>query len=151
MKSTLAFISGITGLVLVALGFLMAAALAQPVSAPGFFGSTPVIASATGTTAATTATIPAKTGSVAFLCGFSIQSSATAAKVGVASITGLLGGTRTLGQFTAAVANGIGSLNPSFGPVCLPGAAKGTAISVASDAPGAGGNVTVMAWGYYIP
>src|SRR6185312_7401057 len=69
------------------------AAYAQPVQSPAYFGATPVSISATGTTAATAATLPAAAGKTTFLCGFSIRANATAAATGDATVVGLKGGT----------------------------------------------------------
>ena len=108
-------------------------------------GSTPFMVTATGTTAATSATITATSGSV-YVCGFSIRANATAAANGNATITGLTGGTMSFAQFVAPLASGIGVIEPVIG-YCLPGI-NNTAVVVSSIAPGAGGNVTVNVWGY---
>jgi len=122
---------------------------AQPVSAAQYFGATPVSISATGTTGATTATIPAVAGKTAFLCGFSIRSNATAAATGDATVTGVVTGTLHFNHFTAPVASGIGVTEPPIGADCIPASAQGVAIAVISPAPGTGGVVSVSAWGYY--
>lgn len=128
---------------------LSAVAMAQPVSAPSYFGATPVTVSATGTTAATTATIPAVSGKKAFLCGFSIRANATAAATGDATVTGTVSGTLHFTQFTAPLASGIGVVEPVIGTSCIAASAANTAISVISAAPGSGGVVSVTAWGFY--
>jgi hypothetical protein len=123
---------------------------AQPVSAPEYFNATPVTVSATGTTAATTATIPAIATSTAHLCGFSIRANATAASTGDATVTGLISGTLHFTQWTAPLASGIGIVEPDLG-MCIRASAPNTAISVISAAPGSGGTVSVSAWGFYGP
>lgn len=124
-------------------------ARAQPVSAAGPFGAIPVSVSATGTTGATTATIPAVANRIAYLCGFSIRANATAAATGTATVTGTVSGTLSFVQFTAPLASGIGLVEPVIGPACIPASASNTAIAVISAAPGAGGTVSVTAWGFY--
>lgn len=131
------------------LAFAPMAAIAQPVSNPLGFGATPVTASAVGTTAATTAEIPAVAGKRGFLCGFSIRANATGAATGNATVTGLVTGTLNFTQFTAPLASGIGIVEPNFGAACIPSSAVNTAIDVVSAVPGSGGVVSVSAWGYY--
>lgn len=123
-------------------------AVAQPVTAPQYFGATPISASAVGTTGATTATLAAVTGKTTFLCGLSIRANATAAATGDATVTGLLGGTMHFTQWTAPLASGVGVTEPNL-TVCLPASAQGVAIAVVSAAPGSGGTISVSAWGYY--
>ena len=124
---------------------LLAPAAAQA-QFPGYPpGSSPFTISATGTTAITAATIPATSGSI-YVCGFSIRANATAAANGVATITGLTGGTLSFQQFVAPLASGIGVVEPVIG-YCLAGI-NNTAVVISSIAPGAGGGVTVTAWGY---
>lgn len=132
-----------------ALAFLAGPALGQPVQAPAFFGAVSVNASATGTTAATAATIPGVSGKTAYLCGLSIRANATAAVTGDATVVGLKSGTMTFKQFTAPVASGIGVLEPPIGPACLPASGPAVDIVVTSAAPGTAGLVSVNAWGFY--
>lgn len=107
-----------------------------------------VTASAVGTTAATTATIPALQGFTAYLCGFSIRANATGAATGNATVTGLMSGTLNFSQWTAPLASGLGIIEPSLGG-CVPASGQNSAIAVISAAPGAGGVVSVSAWGFY--
>lgn len=107
----------------------------------------PVTASATGTTGATTATLPASVFTRTWLCGFSILANATAAATGPAIVTGTIGGTLNFTQFTAPVASGIGTTGQTFLP-CVPSSSPNQAIAVVSAAPGAGGTVSVTAWGF---
>lgn len=124
--------------------------IAQPVQAPSQFGAVPVTISATGTTAATTATIPAVSGKLAYLCGFSIRANATAAATGNATVTGLVTGTLNFTQWTAPLASGVGVVEPNLGAICVPASALNVAIAVISGAPGTGGVVSVTAWGFYL-
>lgn len=143
---------GLSAGVLLVTALLIHAAHAQTfgtvtAGSPYPVGSTPVAASASGTTAATTATLPASLVTRTYICGFAIDSSATAVAVGNASITGVTGGTMNFNQPTQAAASGVGVLNRSFIP-CLPTAGVNTAVVVTSAAAGAGGVVTVNVWGY---
>lgn len=136
---------------LAALALFLSASLAfaQPVQAPQFFGATAVNISATGTTAATVATIPAVSGKTAFLCGFSVRSNATAAATGDITVVGVKTGTMTFKHFTAPVASGIGVTEPPLG-ICLPASGPNVAIVVTSPAAGSAGLMTVNAWGFYL-
>lgn len=111
------------------------------------FGSTPLTASATGTTAATTATLTNVSGSYTFICGFSIRANATAAITGNATVTGTISGTLNFTQWTAPLASGLGVTEEVFSP-CIEASAVSTSIAVVSAAPGSGGTVSVTAWGY---
>jgi hypothetical protein len=108
----------------------------------------PVTATATGTTAATVATLAAVSGKTTFICGFTITADATALAVGTASVAG---GTMALNylQGISAVTSGAGNLTQSFNP-CIPASAANTAITVTSAAAGAGGNTIVNAQGYVL-
>ena len=111
-------------------------------------GKTFVTASAIGTTAATTATLPGAAGKTTYLCGFSIRAAATALVVGNATVTGMLGGTLNFTQVTLASTVGVGVVEPPLGHQCIPASAVNTAIAVNSAAPGTGGAVSVAAWGF---
>jgi hypothetical protein len=111
-------------------------------------GATPVQATATGTTAATAATLPAAVGKITYICGFSIRANATAAATGEATVAGPAT-TMDFLQFTAPAASGIGLVEPGLGS-CVPDAAANTAIVVTSAATGAGGVVSVSAWGFQL-
>lgn len=106
-----------------------------------------VTASATGTTLATTATIAAVANVTNYICGFSIRANATAAATGTATITGVITATMSFVQWTAPLASNIGIIENTFNP-CIPASAANTAIAVISAAPGAGGTVSVTAWGF---
>lgn len=112
-------------------------------------GAVPVTASATGTTGATTATLPASATKTTYLCGFSIRANATAAATGNATVTGLIAGTLNFTQWTAPLASGLGAIEEHIS-LCIPGSAVNTGIAVISAAPGSGGTVSVSAWGYQL-
>ena len=110
--------------------------------------STPLHASATGTTAAVTVTLTADAGQINFICGFSIRSNATAALTGNATVTGLVNSsTGNFTEWVAPNASGLGVAEEIFTP-CLPGNAINTAISVVSAAPLTSGITSVDVWGY---
>lgn len=125
-------------------------AQSQPVSAPGPFGAIPVTISATGTTAATAATLPGVANRTTYLCGFSIRAYATAAATGNATVAGTISGTLNFTQWTAPLASGIGIVEPNLGAACVPASAVNTGIVITSAAPGSGGTVSVAAWGYQL-
>lgn len=110
-------------------------------------GTTAVTISATGTTLATVATIPAVASVTNYICGFSIRSNATAAATGTATLAGVIVATMSYAHWTAPLASGIGITEQQFNP-CIPASAANTAIVITSPAPGAGGTVSVTAWGY---
>jgi len=110
-------------------------------------GAVPITASATGTSAATTATLTNVTGHTTYICGFSIRANATAAATGNATVTGTISGTLNFTQWTALLASGLGVTEEIFTP-CIPANAVSTSISAISAAPGTGGTVSVAAWGY---
>ena len=136
---------------------LNSAGLAVPIG-PQCVGSVPVqstyaaqtflTASATGTTAATTATLTGAAGKTTYLCGFSIRANATAAATGNATVTGTITGTLNFTQWTAPLATGLGVTEPPIGAYCIPASAVNTAIAVVSAAPGTGGTVSVSVWGF---
>jgi hypothetical protein len=131
-------------------------ALASPTLAAGFggypIGATPVSASATGTTLATAATLPAVPGQTTYICGFSIRAVATATTTGNATVTGTLGGTLNFTHFIPQISTAAAAapLEPPLGPYCLPAIAINTTIVVTSAAPGSGGVVSVTVWGYQL-
>jgi hypothetical protein len=128
--------------------------IVQPTSLPTTpsvqypLGAIPITASATGTTAATTATLAALVGHTTYLCGFSIRANATGAVTGTATVTGVITGTMSFVQWTAPLASGIGIIEPNLGPLCISASGTNQAIAVVSAAPGSGGTVSVSAWGY---
>lgn len=136
---------------LLALLFALAScpAIAQQIVLQGGdypIGATPITASATGTTAATTATLAANATTRTWICGFAIGSTATAAAAGNATVTGTVTGTLNFEMGTGvspAVVPTIVPMRP-----CIPSSALNTAIAVVSAAPGAGGVISVTAWGY---
>ena len=118
-------------------------------SSPTPAGATMITASATGTTSATTATLPGVSGKTTYLAGFTILANATAAATGNATVTGTITGTLNFTQWTAPLASGIGIVQPVIGTP-IPASGTNQAIAVVSAAPGAGGTVSVTAWGYQI-
>jgi hypothetical protein len=117
-------------------------------SLPYPVGAVPVTASATGTTGATTATLPASTtGQTTYVCGYSIRANATANTNVTNTLTGVISGTMSSAMWVPANTAGLGVDEQIFQP-CIPGSAVNTAISAVSGAPGAGGVVTVKAWGF---
>lgn len=125
-------------------------ALAQASYPPN---ATPITVSATGTTAAVVATIPAVTSRTAYLCGFSFNgSNATAAQAGVITVTGVIGGTMSFAYPTLALGAAVpnaGQADESFLP-CAPATSVSVAIAVNGPALGSGATVaTTTAWGYY--
>lgn len=112
---------------------------------------TPVIATATGAAATTTATLAAVAGKTNYLTGFEITAGgATAAALVSVSVTGLLGG--TIAYTYGAVAGATLACTPlvvEFYPP-LPASAANTAIAVAVPSLGTGNTVcNVVAHGFY--
>ena|SRR5215831_13463361 len=112
-------------------------------------GATMITASATGTTGATTATLPGVAGKTTYLAGFYIAANATAAATGNATVTGTITGTLNFTQWTAPLASGIGVISPDIN-IPIPASGANQAIAVVSAAPGTGGTVSVTAWGYQL-
>lgn len=117
-------------------------------------GAIPITASATGTTGAITATIPAVTNKTAYICGFVFTgTNATAANTTTTvTVTGVTGGTMSYGFPTLAA----GAAVPPTSPIdqaylpCIPATSVNVAIVVNGPALGAGATLTtVTAWGYY--
>lgn len=144
--------------------FLLAALFALPAQAqmacPDPFSArgancTPITATATGTTGAIVATLPAVAGKTTFICGFYYTgTNATAANNATSvTVTGTIGGTMTFGFPTLAAAATVQNTIPTdeaFMP-CVAASAVNTAISVNGPALGAGATqATVTAWGYYL-
>lgn len=112
-------------------------------------GATPLTISATGTTAATTATLAGAASKTTYLCGFSITTSATAAVVVAPTVTGVISGTLTFSQYVPANTAGVSELSKQFDK-CIPASATNTAIAVVSGAASTGGVTAVNAWGYQL-
>lgn len=139
------------------LGFALSSAHAQRVC-PDPFDTKPctaITATATGTTGATTATLPAVGGKTTYICGFSfVGTNATAANGATnVTVTGTISGTMNFGYPTLAAAATVpnaGPLDLTFTP-CIPASAINTAIVVNGPALGAGATLTtVTAWGYQL-
>jgi hypothetical protein len=108
-------------------------------------GATPVQAFATGTTAATVATLPATSGKTTYICGFADTANATAAATGGGSITGIgtvIGWVQNIGANPA-----VGTFQQTFTP-CIPANATNTTIVITGPAAGTGGTQDVYAWGF---
>lgn len=142
---------------LVALVLLATPALAQQsnwwggsASGTGYpINSTPITASATGTTAAVSVTLPGVAGKTTFICGFSMTSAGTTtAVVGTATVAGVIGG--TLSYVYADPATTAVQLIVRYPPVCIPASAQNTAIVVTQPAGGAGTTAAVTAYGYQL-
>jgi hypothetical protein len=116
---------------------------------------TPVTASAVGTTAAITATLPSAAGHTTYICGFYYTgTNATAANPATnLTITGTISGTMTFGFPTLAAAATVPNnipLDEEFTP-CIAASGLSTAISVNGPALGTGATqATVTAWGYQL-
>lgn len=110
-------------------------------------GANPDARSAVGTTAATSASIPAVAGAYSYLCGFTIVASATAATSGAGATSSVQGNTaigfvQQVGT-TTAPAETTRTYNP-----CLRSVSINSAVGVTSIAAGTGGNTSVYVWGY---
>ena len=115
-------------------------------------GATPVTASATGSTGAISATLPAVAGKFGYLCGLSYQGSdATAAVAGNIAVTGLISGTANFGYVALAAGAAVPQPPPitqTFSP-CVQSSAVNTAIVVTPPTLGAGATLaTVSVWGF---
>lgn len=126
----------------------LAAALTFNLGSPYPSGAVPVTNSATGTTGATVATLPAVSGKTTYIAGFTITADATAAIAGAATVAGTVSGSlnyiQSVGAATAAQ-----QLTQNFNPP-IPASAANTAITITSAAAGVGGNTAVTAWGYQL-
>jgi hypothetical protein len=115
-------------------------------------GGVQVQVSATGTTGAVAATLPAAAGKFTYICGFSVSpGSATAAITIQVTMTGV---TNTFTWAVGAPATAVGVtgtvFTQSFFP-CLPGSAVNTGIVITSGALGTAGiNNDVNVWGFQL-
>lgn len=112
-------------------------------------GAVPITATATGTTAATVATLSGSAGKTTYITGFTITSNATALATGTAVVSGTVSGSLSYLQTILASTNGTSDLTKSFNPA-IPASATNTAIVVTSAAAGTGGNTIVNAQGYQL-
>lgn len=108
--------------------------------------TTQVIVSANGTTLAVVATMPATAAVTNYICGFTVDATATASGTGTITIVGLLGGTMTM-FYAWAAAPAVAPKAITFTP-CLPASAANIAIVVNSPAAGVGGFNSANVWGY---
>lgn len=111
-------------------------------------GAVPLTATATGTTAATVATLAGTAGKTTFICGFTISADATTALAGAAVVSGTISGSLNYIQNVGA-ATAAGVLTQTFNP-CIPASAANTAIVITSAAAGIAGNTSVNGWGYQL-
>lgn len=109
-------------------------------------GAVQVTANNTGTTAATAAALGATSGKTNYICGFTINASATAGIVGTATVAGVITGTLSFIQ-GVGTSPAVASLSQNFSP-CIAASAANTAITVTSAAASTGGNTSVTVWGY---
>jgi hypothetical protein len=134
---------------------LVSAAFAQswttpgPSSGTGYpVGAFPVTSSATGSTGAVVATLPAAVGKTTYLCGAYVTgNTTTTANVTTVTVANTISGSLVFGvahPVTPALGN---SFLPDLTP-CIPANALNTAITVTSAADAAGVSVSVTAWGY---
>lgn len=102
-----------------------------------------------GTTGAVTPTLPAVPGKTNYLCGFSVDATATAATDGELTITGLSIGTFGFIEVVAATASFpfFNNLTKTFSP-CIAASAANTATVVNTIAPGAAGATYATVWGF---
>jgi hypothetical protein len=113
-------------------------------------GATPLIETATGTTAGTTATFPATPGRTNYICGFTVSpgSAATAITITITT-TGL---TANMSLSVGAPVTAVGTtgtiITVPISP-CVPASASNTAITVVAGALGTSGvGQAVNAWGF---
>lgn len=112
--------------------------------------STPVCATSTVAASATTATITAPSGRMAYITGFIVNGlGATGASVIAVTVTGIQGGTQT---YQYSVPAGATTLSPTMQinfPLPIPASAYGTNIVVNVPSFGAGNtNANVTVYGY---
>ena len=109
-------------------------------------GSSPITASATGTTGALSATLTGSPGQTTYICGFVLTSGGTAtAIVTNTTVTGTISGSLNFAYVN--VSSGQGALGVAF-PVCIPANNTNTAIVVNMPAGNTGTVASLFAWGY---
>lgn len=119
--------------------------------APYPVSAVPYTVNSSGTTASFTATVVARAGAIAYLCGFIDDAVATAATAVTGTISGLTGGTFTyIQQVGTLTGTGNYHYSQSFAP-CIPAALVNSQIQMTTGAPGAGGVQGVLLWGFYLP
>jgi hypothetical protein len=108
-----------------------------------------ITASATATTGAFSAALPAVAGKVNYLCGVLITSGGTTTATVVAvTITGLVSGTMNV-AYVAPAAGGQGKIALAL-PQCIGASAADTAITVSVPALGAGTTAALSLWGFQV-
>lgn len=137
--------------VLAALAFLFLSGIPAGAQSPLPLQGVQITASSGNVAAAAaTATLPAATGKVTYICGFMVTSSgSTAAAVVSGTVTNVIGGTMTFTYSSVAGATLANApLVVPFSP-CMSATAPNTTIPVSLPSLGAGNtNATVSAWGY---
>lgn len=128
-----------------------AAAQAPQSGSSGYpLGATPVLNSATGTTAGATATLAAAAGQFTYLCGFSVSPGSATTAITITITTTGLASNQTLSVGAPVTAVGTTGVNQySYFTPCLRSTAVNTAVTVVAGALGtAGVGQAVNAWGY---
>lgn len=108
---------------------------------------TPITVSSIGTTGSANAILPGVAGKTTYICGWTVDSDATAASAGAMNVQGTIVATLNYRMTTAANSAGTATKAQIYTP-CIPASAVNTQIAVVTAAPGAGGNVAISAWGY---
>lgn len=108
----------------------------------------PITGSALGTTAQTSGSLAAVAAKTTYICGYYVSINATAAITGAGSITGVITGSMSFQQ-SVAVTPAVSVSQQTFTP-CIPASAVNTVININSIAAGAGGAVSVYAWGFQL-
>lgn len=107
--------------------------------------SASTVASASGTTGAVAASLPATAGVTNYICGFTVSALGGTASVGPISVSGLVG-SKTFTYQLASSATGA-TLTVPYQP-CIPASATNSAITVTTTADGTATAVNVGVWGY---
>jgi hypothetical protein len=123
----------------------------QPVIQTGHYplGAVPITASVQGTTSSSAVTLTGVAGKTTYICGFSVRSNATAAATGFATVAGVVTATMSFNHTALVNTSGMGISEEAFFP-CVPASAQNTNIVVTGPAAGAGGTISVAAWGYQL-
>ena len=106
--------------------------------------TTPISASATGTTGAVVGSLAGTSGKKTYICGFAVTAVGGTAAVGPITVANTVTGSLTYYLNSTAAGN---SLSQTYTP-CIPATATNTAITVTTTADGTASNVGVNIWGY---
>jgi len=130
------------------------AAFAQAIGPGGYpAGAIPVTNSAQGTTAATTATLPASPARLTYISGFEVtEINPTATAVITITVANTIGGSMIYTLNTLAAAATTPNPPPLIVefPMPIPANAINTTITVTASAAGAGGVANVVAHGFHV-